>query len=150
MITGLLPPRLDDFERAPVPYTGNPLLLCWSDILLFAKSAWAIPGILLPWIPWHCGELDELYLSVENATVLVLHGVLLILHLIFFASLPFLIILPVWIAMLYVGCVFGVTWLLVLILNGRPDVLHSTVDIGEDATTHHEESWIYLNGVMIG
>ncbi|KAL1604070.1 hypothetical protein SLS60_005662 [Paraconiothyrium brasiliense] len=36
------------------------------------------------------------------------------------------------------------------LLNGKVDVLHSTVNLGEDEKKHEEECWIYLNGVSVG
>lgn len=97
-----------------------------------------------------CGDLDELYPSFPNIVALCLHGFLVILHTLFLVSLPFLIVLPIWTALLYIAAVLAITGLVGLVLNGRKDELHSKTDLGEDASRHPEECWIYLNGVSVG
>lgn len=139
-----------NLKESPVPYTGKPLLLCYFDVLLFLKNVWSIPGILHPWNQWPCKHLDELYPSLPNLICLALHGLLMALQLLFLASLPFLVLVPVWTAALYVagvmGVVFGTSWL----LNGNEDFYESTVDLGGDKEKFEEECWIYMNGVSIG
>ncbi|KAF1975232.1 hypothetical protein BU23DRAFT_503818, partial [Bimuria novae-zelandiae CBS 107.79] len=135
---------------SPIPYTGSPLLLCLADIRLFFSLAWSLPGILIPVTRWRSSALDELYPSLPNLISLALHGFLIIFQSLVLLSLPFLILLPLWGVILYLAAVYAVTWITALLLNGTEDVLHSTVDLGEEGKRHAGECWIYLNGVSIG
>jgi len=136
--------------KSPIPYTGNPLLLCWSDILLFFKCSSAILGICHPLTQWHCGDLDELYPSVPNLLCLALHGFLIALQTAFLVSLPFLVTYSVGTAILYISAMLVLNFLLCLLLNGTAPSSNSTVDLGNDAERFSHESWIYLNGVSTG
>lgn len=153
MAVELIPPQLSNphaHPHAPIPYTGSPLLLCLADIRLFISLAWSIPGTLIPVITWQSGALDELYPSLPNLFCLFLHVFLLILQSIFLLSIPFLIIFPVWTVILYLLAIYATTFAVAFLLNGTEDVLHSTVNLGQDANKHEGECWIYLNGVSVG
>ena len=150
MVVKLVPSQTGHPTESPISYTGNPLLLCWADVLLFFKNGWSIIGVLHPWNQWLCKELDELYPSIPNLISLALHGFLIVLQLTFLASLPFLVVFPVGTAALYIAAVmmvnFGVCW----IVNGSEPSFESTVDLGSDKTRHENECWVYLNGVCVG
>lgn len=145
-----LQPSAPDILLPPIPYTGSPLLLCLSDIYLFFRLAWSIPGVLLPITSWHGSALDELYPSLPNLLSIGLHLFLLLFQALFLLSLPFLVVLPLWAVLLYLAVVYGVTLATSLLLNGTKDVLHSTVDLQGQESGHEGECWIYLNGVSVG
>lgn len=136
--------------HTPIPYTGSPLLLCLADIRLFFALAGTLPGIFTPLTQWRAGALDELYPSVSNIYCLLLHAFLLLFQSLFLLSLPFLIALPVWLVGAYFAAIYGVTAAVAFLLNGRENVLHSTVDLGEDAKHREGECWIFVNGVSVG
>lgn len=152
MAASIIPPQPSDpyILSPPIPYTGSPLLLCLSDIYLFFRLAWSIPGVLLPITSWHGGALDELYPSLPNLLSIGLHLFLLLFQSSFLLSLPFLVVLPFWGVLLYFAVVYGITLATALLLNGTKDVLHSTVDFRGEESDHEEECWIYLNGVSVG
>lgn len=135
---------------APIPYTGDPLRLCWADILLFCSQLWSLPGIIHPFNRWDCGKLDELYPSGPNLLALALHSFLVILQTAFLVTLPVVVVLPVWTAAAYVCAVMAVNWAVCRVLNGGETVVQSRIELGEDVERHKEEKWIYLNGVSIG
>ncbi|KAF2468135.1 uncharacterized protein BDR25DRAFT_290743 [Lindgomyces ingoldianus] len=150
----LLPSQKGQFSESPIPYTGNPFLLCWFDILLFVKNAWSVIGVLHPWNHWPCGELDELCLySLRNMICLAVHAFLIVFQSAFLISLPFLILFPLWMGILYIAAVMAVVLATYWILNGAnggENSLMSTVNLGDDALKHGDECWIYLNGVSVG
>ncbi|KAF2739242.1 hypothetical protein EJ04DRAFT_484800 [Polyplosphaeria fusca] len=146
----LLPSQTGTLTEAPVPYTGNPFLLCWVDTLLFFKEAWSIVGVLSPMRQWNGGDMDELYPSLANLICLGLHGFLIVFQLAFLLSLPFTILLPMWAMIGYVGAVMTVVFAIARVLNGGEDTSYSTVDLEDDADKHDDECWIYLNGVSVG
>ncbi|KAH7124063.1 hypothetical protein B0J11DRAFT_568956 [Dendryphion nanum] len=150
MSVKLVPSQSGKPAESPLPYTGNPLYLCWYDVLLFWRCSWSVVGIVLPLSPWPCGPLDELYPSIQNLICLALHGFLIVLQVLFLASLPILVAFPVGTAFIYVAAVmvvnFSVSWL----LNGHDSVHRSKVHLGNDAQEHDDEFWIYLNGVSVG
>ncbi|KAF2013267.1 hypothetical protein BU24DRAFT_233624 [Aaosphaeria arxii CBS 175.79] len=145
----ILPLKSDTFKYSPIPYTSNPLRLCWHDILLFWRCRWSLFGILFPFTQWNCRELDELYpFSVPNVLCLALHGFLIILQFAFLISLPLLIFFPLATDILYVAVIAVVTFATSRILNGRDTIHRSTIGLNEDQ--HSKERWIYMNGVSVG
>ncbi|KAK7191886.1 hypothetical protein PSPO01_02335 [Paraphaeosphaeria sporulosa] len=143
-------PRHNLHPHTPLPYTGSPLLLCLSDLRLFLALTSTLSGILTPLTQWRAGALDELYPSLPNLYCLFLHAFLLLFQSIFLLSLPFLIALPIWVVGVYFAGVYSVTVAVAFLLNGSEDVLHSSVDLGEEGDRHGGECWIYLNGVSVG
>lgn len=138
-------------KKSPIHYSSSPLALCWADTLLFLKLRWSLLGILTPWNGWQCKELDELYPSPQNLLCLGLHGFLLIFQMVFIVSLPFLVILPVWMGMAYVGLVAAVVLGVCRVLNGSEDFLESKVDLSTiEKASVQDECWIVMNGVSIG
>lgn len=150
MTVHIIPPLLSNSRRnsTPIPYTGSPLLLCLSDLRLFFSQAWSIPGIFHPLRIWQGGSINELYPSLPNLVCIGLHAFLFVFQSLFLLSLPFLIVLPLWAVILYIGAVHAVTWAVALLLNGDSDVLHSTINL--PSPQHPGECWIYLNGVSVG
>lgn len=153
MAVKLIPPQystLHPDSPTPIPYTGSPLLLCLSDIRLFFSLVNTLQGILRPLTNWQSGFLDELYPSLPNLISIALHAFLLFLQSLFLLSLPFLLIVPIWVACAYFAVVFAVTFAAARVLNGKEDILYSSIDLGPDTTNHPGECWMYLNGVSVG
>ncbi|KAF2270663.1 hypothetical protein CC78DRAFT_611543 [Lojkania enalia] len=146
----VVPSQISNTSESPVPYTGNPFLLCWADILLFIKCAWSIVGILHPVNQWFGGETDELYPSPPNLFCLALHGFLIVWQLAFLISLSFTLFFPLWASLMYVVGVMAVNFSVCWLLNGDESMRQSTVDLGPDKYLHEDECWIYLNGVSVG
>ncbi|KAF1999458.1 hypothetical protein P154DRAFT_546248 [Amniculicola lignicola CBS 123094] len=150
MLVQLVPSQTGPPTSTPLPYTGNPFLLCWDDVLLFSKHSWSIIGILLPLKTSLGGPLDELHPSARNLFCVGLHGFLIIFQLAFLISLPFLTAVFVWTALLYVVVVMLVNLGLCWILNGNENFLKSKVNIGDEGEDNEDECWIFLNGVATG
>ncbi|GAB7364254.1 hypothetical protein MBLNU230_g4802t1 [Neophaeotheca triangularis] len=139
-------------DKKPRPYTGSPLKLLWDDLVLCLTIWRAVPGILLPILPFRSGRLDELYPTAHNIANVVLHCILIVVQLLFLLSLfilPFVPVVPVGVAVAYL-CVF---WFsnkyICYLLNFNTTVLESTVDL-KHYPTHEDEYWIFLNGVAVG
>ncbi|KAF2634674.1 hypothetical protein P280DRAFT_494167 [Massarina eburnea CBS 473.64] len=141
-------PQDQDTGAKPIPYTGSPLLLCLSDIALFWRNIWSIPGVLTPLHSPEGTPLDELYPSPQNIFTLGLHCFLLVFEGLFLISLPFTVLLPVWITLVYGGLVWVVVWGVSMVLNGDREMT-SSIDLSHDHP-HNDECWIFLNGVSIG
>lgn len=150
MVVRLVPSQSGNPTESPIPYTGNPLLLCWADILLLFKNVWSIVGIIHPMNQWLCGDLDELYPSVPNLIYIALHGFLIALQFSFLASLPILVMVPVGTAGVYVAGVMVVNAAVCWLLNGSEPFLEDTADLGNDRARFKDECWVYLNGVSVG
>jgi hypothetical protein len=150
MATRFLPSEIGDPAESPTPYTGNPFLLCWLDIALFFKNFRSVLGILVPWSEWHCKELDELYPSPQNLITIAIHGVLIIVQIIFVVSLPLVAFLPLWVVIVYVGAVMALTGAISWTLNGSEDYFESQTDLGDDKRRFEHECWLFMNGVSVG
>jgi hypothetical protein len=150
MVVKFVPSQPGNPTESPIPYTGNPLLLCWADILLLFKNAWSIVGIIHPTNQWLCGDLDELYPSVPNLICLALHGFLIVLQFGFLASLPILVMVPVGSAATYVAGIMVMNAAVCWLLNGSEPFLEATVDLEGDHARFKNECWVYLNGVSVG
>ena len=138
----------DRSTSTPIPYTGSPLLLVFSDLILLLRNAWSIPGILIPITTDSSTPLDELYPSSQNFLSLFLHGVLLLFEGTFLLTLPVVIALPVWMVLLYGVGVWLVVWVVSRGLNGKGEEMWSNVDLGDEQ--HEGECWIFVNGVAVG
>ncbi|ORY14601.1 hypothetical protein BCR34DRAFT_599145 [Clohesyomyces aquaticus] len=134
--------------ETPIPYTGSPFLLCYLDILRFVQESWSIFGILTPEASTN---FDELYLrSAKNILCIMLHAFLFIWQTAFLLSLPFLVLVPVWMGMAYVAGVVGVVAAVCWVLNRRDRGMESKADLGPKEGRHGDECWIYMNGVSVG
>jgi hypothetical protein len=141
--------------KIPIAYTGNPFLLCWSDIKLIWHQKGRVGGIFRPLrlMPWELDEWDELYPSPKNLVAIVTHFILVILQAIFLLSIPACIfnpIVPLWAFIVWVGGFLTFNYLVCwALLNGNTNKLESKVGV-QGAEKHQSEYWIYLNGVSVG
>lgn len=152
MSAELLPSQRGTEADVALPYTASPTQLLWSDILLFFKSAWALPGIILPLRPCRSGKLDELYPAPRNLFDIAVHGLLIVYQLAFLLSLPVCILCmvpAVW-TIVYAGVAVVLNRVICRIaLNGSKRFLVSKVPVVE-AQAHEREHWIFINGVAVG
>ncbi|KAF4216160.1 hypothetical protein CNMCM8980_007468 [Aspergillus fumigatiaffinis] len=147
-----LPSQSRKKQDVPLPYTASPWKLLWADILLFIRSLWSLPGIILPLTPWNSGALDELYPSKENLWDIVVHIFLAVYQLIFLLSLPILFILafPALGIGIYMTVALTLNWVFCrFALNGSARILQSQVPV-EHRPEHDREHWVFINGVGAG
>jgi hypothetical protein len=150
MAIDFLPSQIGTQETVSLPYTGSPLQLLWSDIVLFFQCARFLPGIVFPWMPWRSGKLDELFPSYPNLVALTIHAFLIVGQLGFLISLPgCCLAFPLSICVLYMSVVIFVNSLICRTLNGSKKFLESQVPISA-RPEHEEEHWIFINGVAVG
>ncbi|OCT51184.1 hypothetical protein CLCR_08306 [Cladophialophora carrionii] len=144
----------------PLPYTANPLLLMFNDLLLFLQITFTWPitagllSIVLPLLPGKSGPLDELALTGPNLWALLQHFILIIAQILFLLSLiPLaLLVLPVVYFLYITGFVVGNQWISRL-LNGprRQRLFQSHPDcVKGDWPEHEGEKWVFINGVAVG
>jgi hypothetical protein len=150
MAVEFLPSQIGTEASVPLPYTGSPFQLLWSDILLFFHRIQFLPGILLPLKPWPSGALDELYPSRENIKALALHTFLFVYQAVFLLSLPYFLMVPLALFALYVAVVLLLNGAVCEILNGTERFLYSRVEVDDPRPEHGSEHWIFLNGVAVG
>ncbi|KAK7931748.1 hypothetical protein PG985_002460 [Apiospora marii] len=131
-------------------YTDTPFTLLMWDIYYFFYFVWALPWVVWPLRPCHGGHFDEMSFTASNMWCLFIHGVLIIMQLGFILSLPLLVLVPVWTAILWVGFFTTVNWALCLTLNGPSLTYHSDPMYAEAKEEHAHESWIFINGVACG
>ncbi|RHZ53247.1 uncharacterized protein CDV56_103957 [Aspergillus thermomutatus] len=152
MVVTYLPSQSRKKQDVPLPYTASPLQLLWADILLFLRSLWSLPGIILPLKPWNSGALDELYPSKENLRDIVVHLFLALYQLMFLLSLPICVILafPALGIGIYMTIALTLNWVICrFALNGSARILQSRVPV-EPRPEHEREHWIFVNGVGAG
>lgn len=149
MAVEFLPSQIGTEDGVPLPYTGSPLLLLWSDILLFFRSLWCFHGIFLPLNPCPSGELDELFPSRENLRALSIHAFLCVYQIAFLVSLLFCYKVPLAWVLLYVAAVLIVNDAICRKLNGKRRFLQSRVPV-DSRPEHESEHWIFINGVGVG
>ncbi|ETI22813.1 hypothetical protein G647_06889 [Cladophialophora carrionii CBS 160.54] len=144
----------------PLPYTANPLLLMFNDVLLFLQITltWPITAgllsIVLPLLPGKSGPLDELAWTGPNLWALLQHFILILAQILFLLSLiPLaLLVLPVVYFLYITGFVVGNQWISRL-LNGprRQGLFQSHPDcVKGDWPEHEGEKWVFINGVAVG
>lgn len=150
---------LGDQDAAPdtqsLPFNGNPLKLAWDDIRLFFYEFFSLPGTILPWVGKYPD--DELTSNFWNNYCIVIHGFLVVLQLLFIASVllaPFIPVLPLGFFLLYFfGFLVANYYFCKVFLNGTAAYLESSVDrqiAGFWKEEHAKERWIFLNGVSVG
>lgn len=115
-----------------------------------------IPSIVLPFLPYRSGALDELYPSYQNIKAVLLHLfliftqstflLLLVPSFFFGVPVPLLAFTPVFFVTL-VGFVVGNDYFCIL-LNGTERRFTSVVDPTWPDTS--DEKWIFINGVAAG
>lgn len=139
-------------DVTPLPYTASPLKLLWSDISLFVRSAWALPGILLPLRLAGTNSLDEFYPSFPDGADVAVHVFLVFYQLLFLLSLPIAILFLVptlWILTYAAVAILINSAICFLTLNGWQRFLVSRVPVVE-RPGHEREHWIFVNGVAVG
>jgi hypothetical protein len=127
-----------------------PWKLLGYDIYYFFTFIWALPYVVSPMSPADSGDLAELSPTYPNIFCIVVHGVLVILQLLFILSIPILFLLPIW---MVVG-ILGLSWLinsfLASFLNGKTVEYHSDPQYTQNAPEHPNEKWFFINGVAVG
>ncbi|KAK7992047.1 hypothetical protein PG996_012938 [Apiospora saccharicola] len=131
-------------------YTDAPFTLLMWDIYYFFYFVWALPWVVWPLRPCHGGHFDEMAFTSSNMWCLFIHGILIVLQLGFILTLPLLVLVPVWTAILWVGFFATVNWALCLLLNGPSLTYKSDSMYAEAKDEHAHESWIFINGVACG
>lgn len=131
-------------------YTDMPWRLMAFDIYYFFFFIWALPHIIVPITPTDSGHLAELSLTRGNLFCIAIHIVLCVLQLGFIISIPGLILLPIWTAVLLVAAFFAVNHGLCLLLNGPGVEYHSNPEYAPALPEHAHEQWIFINGVAAG
>ncbi|KAJ5682990.1 hypothetical protein N7462_006155 [Penicillium macrosclerotiorum] len=132
-------------NATPLPYTASPLDLLWSDICLFARYSWALPGIFLPLQLRETISLDELYPSLQGAISVGTQVFLTISQLCFLLSVPFAIIsmFPALWVMGYITAALVINYAIcTVVLNGFRRVLTSQAIISAQKG-HERERWHY-------
>ena len=144
------PSQIGRYDQTPVPWTGEPFKLLWSDALLLLRTWWTLPGIIMP---VHLGKsanrYDELYPSWPNLVAIFLHCILLFTQTFFLISLPFCLTIPSgWVLLYFAGCYLW-NCSISRIINGKHMKLEPSKHI-VFKDKHDDEYWIYLNGVSVG
>lgn len=120
------------------------------DVYYFFRFLWAFPYIVWPLHPTDSGDLSELSFTRKNFFCLAIHGVLIVLQLVFIVALPFLFLLPVWTAIIIVVSFLVLNNFLAGLLNGKTVEYHSDPEYAPALPEHAHEQWIFINGVAAG
>ena len=136
-------------RTVPLPYTGSPLRLLCSDVVLFFNKLRFFLGIVLPLRPWNSGKLDELYPSLANLADIAIHVFLFVYQFLFIVTLPFGFAFPLVLLVPYLFVVLGFNYLVSIKLNGWKRFVESQVSV-DSRPGHEEEHWIFINGVAVG
>ncbi|KAK1757240.1 hypothetical protein QBC47DRAFT_412558 [Echria macrotheca] len=131
-------------------YTDLPWRLMAYDVYYFFVFIWALPYILWPVSPTDSGDLDELAWTRENLFCIAVHFVLCILQLGFIISIPWLVLLPIWMAGLAVALFMLVNSGMCMLINGKEVEYHSSPKYAPAKPEHAHEQWIFINGVAVG
>ena len=149
MAVDLLSSQVGTASTVPLPYTGSPLLLLYSDVVLFFRKIRFFLGIILPLNPCHSGKLDELYPSPANLKDIAIHIFLFVYQFVFIVTLPCSFAFPLALLAPYIFFVLGFNYLISKRLNGSKRFLESQVPVNA-RPGHEEEHWIFINGVAVG
>ena len=155
MTVNFLPAQVDcTSSTTPLPYTGSPTGLLWSDIKLFFYHIFALPSIVVPLGPWDSGALDELYPSLANLYAISLHAVLIVAQSLVLLSIPICLCFPIPLStfVMYIIIVYLTNHYICLLLNGKKPTSESLVELDRrgHSDKHEREQWIFLNGVAVG
>ena len=141
---------LSSVTSDPLPYTGGPLRLLWSDFLLILRCMPTALGIFLPLNFRKPDIRDELYPGDwRNLFSIFLHIILILLQSAFLVSLISFLFIPLGWFICYVGLFMLLNSCICWFLNGNSIHLVSEVPV-ENEEKHASEYWIYLNGVSVG
>ncbi|KAH0562951.1 hypothetical protein GP486_002484 [Trichoglossum hirsutum] len=146
-------PTQNDASSAtyPLPFTGSPFELLWSDIKLFFRVLVYLWGVVVPIYPYGSGELDELYPSFDNVKALILHAILIVSQTFFILTIPFWFLypLPLNVLVVYLVMFWMFNGVICRWLNGDGKPLTSRVPM--DGWEKREgEKWVFMNGISIG
>ena len=134
----------------PHSYTGSPLALLRHDVFS-ALGLWLFtPFIVVPLSPWRSGELCELYPSLKNIFCIALHCILVVMQLLFLASMWVWPLFPLWCVIIGVAGFWAVNQGICYVLNGSKMRYHSDPKYAKWDKKHEHEQWIFLNGVAVG
>jgi len=131
-------------------YTDMPWRLMAFDIYYFFVFIWALPHVLLPMTPADSGDLAELSPTRGNLFCIAVHFVLCVLQLGFIVAIPWLILLPIWLAVLAVTVFFLVNHGICMLINGKGVEYHSDPKYAPALPEHAHEQWVFINGVAAG
>ncbi|KAG5922859.1 hypothetical protein E4U53_003643 [Claviceps sorghi] len=131
-------------------YTDSPAKLFLKDLRSLLVYSWAIPRVLSPLWPCASGDLGEMYPSFKNVFCLVVHGVLIVLQLMFLVGLPLTMFFPLWMGATGVAGFLALNWALCRLLNTGERICTSDDKFAPRRAEHEHEAWVYLNGVAIG
>jgi hypothetical protein len=131
-------------------YTDLPWKLLVFDVYLFLKHAWTIPFIFWPITPTKSGELDELHPTWDNFHSIAIQLMLGILQVLALASLPWLMLLPVWMAIVVLAGFLVINKALCNLVNDDQVEYRSDPKYAPALPEHAHEQWIYINGVTAG
>lgn len=135
-----------------LPSFVSPLGLLWNDAKLFIKIWTTIPGIVLPLHPSLSGELDELSWTAGNMRDLIFHAVLIVLQLIFLASMPLCFVLPVPLSTFsfYFICFLVLNYAICIPINGQTGIIFQASPKPGIPIAGRGEKWIFINGISVG
>lgn len=129
-------------------YTSDPWHLLLHDIYYFFAFWRNWLYIVFPIRPSDSGDLGELAPTKENMFCLAVHFGLVLAQLGFIVSLPFTLVLPLWMVVGWMAAFLGANrWVCHRFLNSDEIEFHSDVNVGPG---NKEEQWIFLNGVAAG
>jgi hypothetical protein len=131
-------------------YTDMPWKLMAFDVYYFFFFFWALPHILFPITPADSGDLAELSFTRGNVFCIAVHLVLCVLQLGFIISLPLMILLPIWTAVLAIALFFVINHGLCMLINGKVVEYRSDPKYAPALPQHAHEQWIFINGVAAG
>ncbi|KAK8012121.1 transketolase [Apiospora arundinis] len=131
------------------PNTASPFHRLVVDVYYLFYYAWTLPWLVFPLWPWRSGHFDELSPTTKNLACLLTHGMLFFEQLIFISSIPLMVCIPVWGVAFEVVLWYTVDSVLRKLLNGNSKLYHSDPRYAEPVEGSHE-SWVYVNGIMIG
>ncbi|KAK6858610.1 alpha beta-hydrolase [Apiospora arundinis] len=132
------------------PNTASPFFLLVVDVYYTFYYAWALPWLAFPLWPWGSGHFDEFSPTLKNLTCLLVHGILFFEQLSLFFFLPFMVFLPIWAVAAEVVIWYMVDSVIRKLLNGSSFTFHSDPRYAKPSEENAHESWIYLNGILIG
>ena len=153
MSTAFLGDQLAVPSTRSLPFNGDPIKLALDDIALFFYEFWSLPGTVLPWVGKY--RDDELTFNFWNNYCIVLHGILVVLQLVFIVSVlvaPFIPVLPLWLFLIYFfGFLVVNQFFCDIFINGPDPWIESTADVRQFYRPEHDkERWVFLNGVSVG
>lgn len=151
----VLPSQIDiPLSTSAFNTTTSPFSLFCSDVVLVLQNLGYFSGTFLPLTPYGSGALDELYPSIQNISIIIIHIFLFFFELGFVLSMPFFVFFFVgagWVT--YCGLVAPILYMVCLYLNGTEKsgrIVCSDPSILEGYDKKEDEVWLFVNGVAVG